>query len=236
MKPVRVLVVEDDARLRDALRRALTEALAEVHVAPDGAAALLATTDPANHFDVIILDIGLPDSDGRDVCQAMRTRGVSAPVLFLTARGQVGDIVSGFAAGGDDYLAKPFHVAELVARVTALARRRETVRGALDDTFHLDPTNHRLTSGETAVDLTPTEFRILAAMLSRPGRVHRRRELVTAAWPIGAVVHDNTLDQYATRIRRKLRQLPGSPLLTTVHGVGYRLDDPTRERTESDES
>ena len=229
VKSIRVLVVEDDARLRDALRRTLSDALMDVDVAEDGSRALLVTEDPKKPFDVIILDIGLPDSDGRDVCQALRSRGLEVPVLFLTARGQVTDVVSGFAAGGDDYLAKPFHLAELVARVSALARRRNGNAGRVDDNFHLDPTNHRLASGGAVVDLTPTEYRILAAMLASPGRVFRRRELVSAAWPIGAVVQDNTLDQYVARIRRKLRQLPRSPILSTVHGVGYRLEQPSDE-------
>ena len=95
-----------------------------VATVPDGGSALARMEDGA-HFDVVVLDIGLPDSDGRDVCQAMRTRGVQTPVLFLTARGQVGDVLAGFAAGGDDYLAKPFHFGELLARVSALARRRD---------------------------------------------------------------------------------------------------------------
>lgn len=225
MRPSRILVVEDDPGLRDALTRGLSETLLDVVAVEDGGSALEIAGRAGENFDVIVLDIGLPDSDGRDVCQALRSRGITVPVLFLTARGQVGDLISGFAAGGDDYLAKPFHFAELTARINALAKRRDADRPASGSGIHLDPVDHRLVSGQTALDLTPTEFRILAVLLGAPARVHRRRELIAAAWPAGAMVHDNTLDQYVARIRRKLRQLPGGPHLSTVHGVGYRLDE-----------
>ena len=221
MEATRVLVVEDDVALRSALSRGLSKHGMEVSAASDGGSALELVAQPERRFDVIVLDIGLPDSDGRDVCQALRTRGITAPVLFLTARGQVGDLVSGFAAGGDDYLAKPFHFAELLARLTALARRNEVA--AITPGPHLDPRTHALVDGEVTVSLTPTEYRILAVLLGAPDRVLRRRELIAAAWPAGAIVQDNTLDQYVARLRRKLEPLPSAVRLTTVHGVGYRL-------------
>jgi two-component system response regulator MprA len=223
MRATRVLVVEDDHALRRSLSRGLAEHGLDVSAVPDGTSALDLATGPDCEVDVIVLDIGLPDSDGRDVCQAMRARGVVAPVLFLTARGQVGDRVSGFAAGGDDYLAKPFHFVELVARVTALARRGSPSTSGSSDGPHLDPAQHSLVTADATVALTPTEFRILAVLMGAPDRVHRRRELIAAAWPAGAVVNDNTLDQYVARIRRKLQAVPAGPSLATVHGVGYRL-------------
>jgi DNA-binding response OmpR family regulator len=225
VQATRVLVVEDDARLRGSLARGLRGHDLEVVTAADGGSALRHALHEDGRVDVIVLDIGLPDSDGRDVCQALRARGVNAPVLFLTARGQMGDLLSGFAAGGDDYLSKPFHFAELVARVVALARRSETsaVPATAGEPLHLDPRRHALVAGEERATLTPTEYRILAALLGAGDRVVRRRELVAAAWPTGAVVHDNTLDQYVARIRRKLGRLPHAPSLVTVHGVGYRL-------------
>jgi two-component system response regulator MprA len=218
----RLLVVEDDPDLRDALRRGLTEEGFLVTVAPDGAAALAAAQ---HEHDAMIIDIGLPDSDGRDVCQALRVRGSTAPVIFLTARDAVTDRLSGFSAGGDDYLTKPFAFAELVARLQSLLRRGGAAAAAtpLVGDLQLDPVRHAMRSGEREVSLTPTEFRLLAALAARPDAVVRRAELAASAWPDGAIVHDNTLDQYVARIRRKLRAIEADPAITTVHGVGYRL-------------
>jgi two-component system response regulator MprA len=171
----------------------------------------------------LIIDIGLPDADGRDLCQALRARGMQSPVLFLTARDAVTDRVSGFEAGGDDYVTKPFQLAEVAARMRALLKRAGGERAFEHAGLRLDPTAHEIAIDGHSVALTPTEFRLLAALAARPGETLSRRELVRAAWPDGAIVHDNTLDVYAARLRRKLSQLPGAPVIGTVHGVGYRL-------------
>lgn len=223
MEATRVLVVEDDPSLRATIVRGLRQNGFDVVSAADGRSALELLSGPEAPVDVIVLDIGLPDSDGRDVCQALRAKGVNAPVLFLTARGLVGDLLSGFAAGGDDYLAKPFHFAELLARLAALARRATPVRARPEPHLHLDPSTHALSAAGTQIALTPTEYRILAALLGAGEQVVRRRELVSAAWPTGAIVHDNTLDQYMARVRRKLATVPDAVDIVTVHGVGYRL-------------
>ncbi len=224
MTPRRILVVEDDARLRSTLIAGLRDSGFGVDSAPDGGTAL-ARLDADPGFTVIVLDIGLPDSDGRDVCQAIRSRGVDTPVLFLTARGQVGDQLSTFAAGGDDFLAKPFHFAVLLARLTSLARRADQGFGRdAPAELHLDPRSHALVLGAERVSLTPTEYRILGCLIASPAIVMRRRELVGAAWPAGAVVSDNTLDQYVARLRRKLLLAGDAARLVTVHGVGYRLE------------
>jgi two-component system response regulator MprA len=171
-----------------------------------------------------VLDIGLPDADGRDVCQALRAHGVEAPVLFLTARGALTDRLSGFGASGDDYLTKPFALAELVLRVRALGRRAAPrAEPGRPGALQLDPATHAVRAGEAGVALTPTEFRLLAALAGRPGEVVRRRELVAAAWPDGAIVHDNTLDAYIGRLRRKLRELGVDEQIATARGVGYAL-------------
>ncbi len=219
MTETNVHVLEDDAELRSLLTRSLREE--GFTVTASGRAADLLARRP-DEADVLVVDIGLPDADGRDVVFALRAQGVVAPVLFLTARDALPDRLSGFAAGGDDYLVKPFALAELVARIRALLKRgagSATSVGAL----RLDPEAHAAFAGGERARLTPTEFRLLACLAARPGAAVRRRELVQAAWPHGAIVHDNTLDVYIARLRRKLAELPGTPELATVHGVGYSL-------------
>ncbi len=177
----------------------------------------------ASSPSALIIDIGLPDADGRDVCQALRAQGVSAPVIFLTARSAVTDRVAGFSAGGDDYLTKPFAIAELVARLRALLKRGGENGADVVHDLRLDPASHSVSCSGASVDLTPTEFRLLAALATRPGEALRRRELVAAGWPDGAIVHDNTLDVYVARLRRKLRALSSRSEIATMRGVGYSL-------------
>jgi len=216
-----VLVVEDD----DELRGLLVRGLREEGFAPEAVASgkeLLDRFESAKP-DVLVIDIGLPDADGRDLSQALRARGVQTPVLFLTARDAVVDRIAGFDAGGDDYLTKPFAFGELVARLQALLRRGGGDEGLEAEGLRLDAVSHSVGDGETTLPLTPTEFRLLARLLSRPSEAVRRRDLVRAGWPYGAVVHENTLDVYVARLRRKLKQLAQTPEITTVHGVGYRI-------------
>jgi len=216
-----VLIVEDDAELRGVLRRGLDEEGFSAEAVATGAE-LLARVEQAVP-DLLVVDIGLPDADGRDLCQALRARGIQAPILFLTARASLVERLSGFDAGGDDYVTKPFAFAEVVARLQALARR-SGAGGALEAAgLRLDPVSHSVQRGATSAALTPTEFRLLALLLSRPGEAVRRRDLVRAGWPHGAIVHENTLDVYVARLRRKLRMLPGAPGVATVHGVGYTV-------------
>lgn len=216
-----VLVVEDDDDLRGVLGRGLREEGFEVESVATGAE-LLARAELADP-DVFVIDVGLPDTDGRDLCQALRARGIAAPVLFLTARDALVDRIAGFDAGGDDYLTKPFAFVELVARVQALLRRSggDGARDALG--LRLDPVTHSAADGSAEVALTPTEFRLLARLMARPGEAVRRRDLVRAGWPHGAIVRENTLDAYVARLRRKLRALEHAPEIATVHGVGYRV-------------
>ena len=220
MEP-RVLIVEDDTELRKLLIKGLREEGFEADGVPSGAELIQrATEDPPG---ALVVDIGLPDSDGRDVCQALRARGVRSPVLFLTARDALTDRLSGFDAGGDDYVTKPFAFAEVVVRLRALLRRGAEPAHVEVGGMRLDPTRHAALVGGHTVRLTPTEFRLLAALAARAGEAVRRQELTRAAWPDGAIVHDNTLDAYIARLRRKLRELPGAPKIDTVHGVGYSL-------------
>lgn len=244
MSAARIGLCEDDADLRSVLVRALRGEGFEVRATMTGHEAVEAFSDAPP--DLLVLDVGLPDADGRDVCQALRGHGVGAPVIFLTARDALTDRLAGFHAGGDDYLTKPFALAELIVRVRALLRRSgagtgsdEIGGGAADGggagtggaagdsaaapTVRLDPAAHAARVGERTEQLTPTEFRLLATLVARPREVLRRRELVAAAWPDGAIVHDNTLDAYAARLRRKLAALEATQRIETVRGVGYVL-------------
>jgi len=216
-----VLIVEDDHELRGLLRRGLLEegfAADGVANAADGLERV-----ERNVPDVIVIDIGLPDADGRDLCQALRARGMAVPVLFLTARDALVDRLSAFDAGADDYVAKPFELAEVAARLQALLRRAGHSEAVSAGPLRVDPVRHTVSSSDVEIPLTPTELRLLSLLVAQSGTAVRRRELVRAGWPHGALVRENTLDAYVARIRRKLRDLPDAPELTTVHGVGYRL-------------
>ena len=217
----RVLIVEDDLELRSTLVRGLDEEGFRAESVGDGRDLFerLSRSLP----DVLIVDIGLPDTDGRDLCRALRAQGATLPILFLTARDALPDRLAGFGAGGDDYVTKPFAFAELLARLEALVRRSGGDGALKGAGLRLDPVTHAVISGDAKVGLTPTEFRLLGRLLARPGEAVRRRQLVAAGWPHGAIVHDNTLDSYIARLRRKLRALPDAPTIATVHGVGYSL-------------
>ena len=192
-----------------------------------------------------MIDIGLPDADGRDLCQALRARGIQTPVLFLTARDALVDRIAGFDAGGDDYLAKPFAFVELVARLEALLRRSGG-DGALEAAgLRLDPVRHSAADASREVALTPTEFRLLARLMSRQGEAVRRRELVRAGWPHGAIVRENTLDAYvattaaqaeAARAPAGDRDRPRRRLPDRMSRLGLRTPSAARRRSRRSQS
>lgn len=217
----RIGVCEDDPGVLRVVQESLEADGNEVVAVQTGAEALRRFADDPE-LRAVVLDIGLPDSDGRDVCMALRAAGLVAPVLFLTARGGVHEVVAGFSAGGDDYLVKPFAVPELRARVGALVRRAPVVEPA-PHAVRLDPEHFSVRFEDHEARLTPTEFRILAALLGRPGAVVRRQELVAAAWPHGAQVNENTLDSYMRRLRQRLVDIGADGRIETVRGVGYAL-------------
>ena len=217
-------VCEDDHAIRKVLLRALQQAGHDVVAAHDGREAL-ALLGPGSGVDVVVMDVGLPDSDGRDVVQALKSAGQHAPVLFLTALGATHERLAGFAAGADDYVVKPFEVREVLARLQVLARRGAAVAaGASGEVpeLVLDPVAHAARAGDREVLLTPTEFRMLAAITSRPGEVVRRRSVVAAAWPDGAAVSENTIDSFVRRLRGKLDEVESPTVIETVRGVGFR--------------
>ena len=214
-------VVEDDASVRRVLSDALRMNGHEVVIARNGQEALRNLT-PSSGVDVLVIDIGLPDADGRDVCQALRTEGQHAPVLFLTALDAVHDRVAGFNAGGDDYVPKPFALSEVMVRIEALHRRTRPVPTEVTG-LHLDPDRYAVRHGDLEQRLTPTEFRMLAAIAAQPGTVVRRRAAVVAGWPEGAMVSENTIDSYIRRLRVKLAAIDSPVSLETVRGVGFVL-------------
>jgi two-component system response regulator MprA len=216
-----LLLAEDDAGLRDLVVRGLREE--EFDVEAVGTGSELLRSYGARGVDLLILDIGLPDADGRDVCATLRARGDAVPVIFLTALDAVPERIAGFDAGGDDYLTKPFALAELAERVRAVLRRSGRPPGLEAGGLRLDAATHAALNGDSRAALTPIEFRLLSALLNRPGEVVRRRSLVTAGWPDGSIVLDNTLDACVSRLRRKLASIGASRPIDTVHGVGYRI-------------
>jgi two-component system, OmpR family, response regulator len=212
-------VCEDEPALRSVLTRSLRAMGHEPVVVATAAEALRAFV--SRRPDVLVLDIGLPDADGRDLCLALRAGGVDAPVLFLTARDGLHDKIAGFEAGGDDYLTKPFEFDEMRVRLDALIRRASTSTAVEPGGPVLDAARHALVVGDTQVALTPTEFRLLGRLMAEPASVVRRHALIAAAWPHGAMVSDNTLDSYVRRLRNKLG-LVDVEAISTVRGVGYR--------------
>jgi two-component system OmpR family response regulator len=216
-----LLLAEDDAGLRELIARGLREEEFDVEAVGSGFELLRAFD--ARRPDLLILDVGLPDADGRDVCATLRARGETVPVLFLTALDALPERIAGFDAGGDDYVTKPFALGELAERVRALLRRSGRPSAIEIDGLLLDPVAHAAHNGAATAALTPIEFRVLSALLSRPGEVVRRRSLATAGWPDGSAVLDNTLDACVSRLRRKLAALGATATIDTVHGVGYRM-------------
>jgi two-component system, OmpR family, response regulator len=201
-----ILIVEDDLELRDVLLRGLGEEGFTTTGLGSGKELLERITVEVP--DLLVLDVGLPDADGRDIRQALRAQGIQTPVLFLTARDALTDRVPSFSAGGDDFVSKPFAFAELAARLRALLRRAANDLSVEAGPFRLDPVAHAVAVGDKRTVLTPTEFRLLARLVMSPGATIRRKDVVRTAWPHGAQVRPNTLDAYIARLRRKLEALP----------------------------
>jgi two-component system OmpR family response regulator len=217
---MKVLVVEDEARLSAELRRALSEAGYAVDAAADGDRAdFLAQTE---RYDAVVLDLGLPNVDGLTVLRRWRAAGISVPVLILTARGSWHEKVQGIDGGADDYVSKPFAMEEVLARLRGLIRRasgRSTPElrcGALA----LDPRGARVTLNGAPVRLTSHEFRVLSYLMHHPGRVVSQAELTEHIYAENADRDSNTVEVFVARLRRKL----GGSFIQTVRGLGYRME------------
>jgi two-component system response regulator MprA len=223
---VRVLVVDDEPAVRESIGRSLRFEGYQVEQAGDGHTALDAVL--TRRPDVVVLDVMMPGLDGLETCRRLRITGDRVPVLMLTARRNVGDRVAGLDAGADDYLVKPFALEELLARVRALLRRADPVDPVDRDplTFadlQLDPANRAVTRNGRMVDLTRTEFELLAVLLRSATRVVTRSVLFTEVWGYDFGTRSNSLDVYIGYLRRKL-EAEGEPrLVHTVRGVGYVL-------------
>src|SRR5437764_3725715 len=224
---MRVLVVEDDDSVRSAIRRALLLAGYEVILAANGEEGLMHVH--ADIPDAVVLDLGLPDIDGIQVCRTLRSSGNRTPILMLTARAAVEDRVDGLEAGADDYLVKPYDVRELTARLKALMRRH--VDGADGrvlrfEELELDPDAHAARMGDRQIDLTRTEFQLLELLLLNPRRVLSSELIYDRVWGYDFGPSGNALRVYIGYLRRKLESAGARRLIRTVHGVGYVLREP----------
>jgi two-component system OmpR family response regulator len=220
---MRVLVVEDELKMASLLLRGLAEEghAADVARTGDDAVWMAGAVD----YDAILLDVMLPGADGFEVCRRLRERGVWSPVLMLTARDAVEDRVAGLDAGADDYLAKPFSFAELLARLRALARRGAVERPAILEIgdLRLDPAARKVWRGDEEVALSTKEFSLLEAFMRRPGEVLSRLHLLEHAWDYGYENRSNVIDVYVRYLREKIDRPFGRASLETVRGAGYRL-------------
>jgi two-component system, OmpR family, response regulator len=222
---VRVLVVEDHPKMAGLVRRGLREDGHAADVATRGEEALwLAQAHP---YDAIVLDVMLPGLSGFETCRRLRNAGVWAPVLMLTARDAVEDRVAGLDAGADDYLAKPFSFAELLARLRALTRRGGVERPTelLVGDLRLDPATRRAWRGDTEIGLSPKEFALLETFMRRPGQVLSRLQLLEHAWDFAYENRSNVVDVYVRYLREKVDRPFDRDSIETVRGVGYRLCD-----------
>lgn len=222
---MRFLVVEDEKRIGDFLQRGLESAGYAVDIAGDGQSALdfIHGTD----YDLIVLDMMLPDMDGLRVLEKIRNRKTSPPVLILSARGTVNDRVKGLETGADDYLVKPFAFAELLARVRVLLRRGQPGPEKMQlANLVLDTVRRRVTRGGEAIDLAPKEFSILEYMLRNPGRPLSRTMIVEHVWDMDYDGLTNIVDVYIRHLRSKIDDPWPVKLIHTVRGIGYKLEAP----------
>jgi two-component system, OmpR family, response regulator len=221
---MKILVVEDEKGMARVLQKGLEEQGYVVSWASDGLAAL--ELAGLNKFDLILLDVMLPGINGLEVTRRLRDNRQDTPILMLTARDAVPDIVKGFDAGADDYLTKPFSFAVLLARIRALDRRHNELRSlslrVADLT--LDVPQRRVPRAQRGIHLTPTEFRLLEFLMRREGKVASRRAILDAVWGPSENVEENTLDAFVRLLRRKIDEGEPVRLIHTVRGFGYRLE------------
>jgi DNA-binding response OmpR family regulator len=222
---MRVLIIEDEKRMALLLKKALEEKNHSAVTAFNGQEGL--STAQESNFDAIVLDLMLPGLDGFEVARNLRASGDKTPILVLTARDAVADIVKGLDLGVDDYLTKPFALAEFMARIRAVARRgpadREPRLRVAD--LVLDPASGEVSRSDRAITLTKTEYSLLEFLMRRAGRVLSRNAIIEAVWGHNTDIEDNTLEAYVKRLRAKIDNGHELKLIQTVRGFGYRMQD-----------
>ena len=232
MQGIRILIAEDEPHIRDGLVDTLESEGYDVAAAADGRQAL--DRFGREPFDLVLLDIMMPEQSGYDVCREIRKRNATVPIIMLTAKGEEIDKVVGLELGADDYVTKPFGVHELLARIAAVLRRSRRVpeapAPALPDvvTFgaaEIDRKKYRGTLGDRRFDLSAREMKLIEFFFAHPGEVLSRDDLLNAGWGIDYLGTTRTLDQHIAQLRKKIEPEPSAPaVITTVHGVGYRYE------------
>jgi len=226
---MRILLVEDDRRIADFVERGLKAESYGVEVARSGQDAI--TIGSNGQFQAIILDLGLPDINGLDVCQQLRNQSVDTPILMLTARDAVQDKVAGLRSGADDYMTKPFAFEELLARIEVLMRRRsgeikiDSKELQIADLM-LNVATHEVKRGDDIIDLTPKEFALLECFMRMPGKVLSRTRILEQVWGYSSDPLTNVVDVYIRQLRRKIDDNYDLKLLKTVRGYGYKMEAP----------
>jgi two-component system OmpR family response regulator len=221
---MRVLLVEDELRMSAAIARALRAEGIVADVAGTGTRGVAMAH--GEQYDVVILDVMLPDFDGVEICRRLRRDDVWVPIIMLTARDAIEDRVRGLDQGADDYLTKPFSLAELLARLRALARRGPVARPTVLTVgeLRLDPATRQVWRGETEMMLSAREFSLLETFMRRPGQVLSHLQLLDAAWDVGYEQRSNVVEVYVRYLREKIDRPFGIKSIETVRGFGYRLN------------
>jgi DNA-binding response OmpR family regulator len=224
---MRVLLVEDDNRIVDFIQRGLKAEGYGIEVARRGQEAI--ALGSLNNFQTIILDLGLPDMNGRQVCESLRNLGINTPILMLTARDTIQDKVAGLRSGADDYLTKPFAFEELLARIEVLMRRRSgdfkpEIKEIQIADLILSAETHEVRRGDNLIELTPKEFALLECFMRMPGKVLSRTRILEQVWGYSADPMTNVVDVYIRQLRRKIDDEYDLKLLKTVRGYGYKID------------
>jgi len=221
---MRILLVEDEPRMANVIAKGLREQAYAVDIAEDGDAALYQAS--INDYDLIVLDVLIPHRDGFEVCRELRSRADTTPILMLTARAAVDDRISGFDAGADDYLTKPFSFRELVARVRALLRRDSQLRPdiyQLEDLI-VDSGSHRVSRAARPIELTAKEYALLEYLVRRAGQLVSRSEIAAHVWDDSFDPFSNAIEVYMNRLRKKIDEDHSIKLLHTRRGEGYILE------------